>query len=225
MSAPLDVVYYVRPGERNPELRYSLRSLSNLPHGRVLLVGHKPTWVQGVEYVRGNEIGTTEGNAIGNLRLACEHAGSDRFVVFNDDFFVMEPMDEVPSLHAGPLSKIAHGATTYRRQLQEAARLLEAAGFLPRDLLAWTLHIPVVVDRERLSTVLRMVGTRRPIAEWRTVYGNYWGVTGEEASDVKVRRRTDAPDGPFLSTQDATFEFVASRIKRAFPTPSPYEAA
>lgn len=221
---PLDVVYYVRPGERNDELRYSLRSLSNVPHGRVWIVGHKPRWVRGVEYVKGNMHGTVEGNAVGNLALACQHVGQARFVVFNDDFYVVQPIDRIPSLHAGPLAqRIASARTTYRRQLLAAADLLASLG--KRDLLAWTLHVPVVVRLEWLRLALRLIGTRRPIPEWRTVYGNLWGVAGEQAPDVKVRQRSDEfPMGPFLSTQDATLSAVAPRLARLFPNKSEYEA-
>ena len=35
----MDLVYLVRPGEQNEELRWSLRSLVNLPHERVFEVG------------------------------------------------------------------------------------------------------------------------------------------------------------------------------------------
>ena len=53
----MDAVYYVRPGDRNDELRYSLRSLANLPHDRVWIVGHTPPWVTGIESIQGNTVG------------------------------------------------------------------------------------------------------------------------------------------------------------------------
>jgi hypothetical protein len=99
------VAYYVRRGDANPELRYSLRSLSNLPHGRVLIVGHKPAWVTGVEHISGNRRHSIEANAVDNLRLACSGLDADRFVVMNDDFYIMSPLDSVPALHEGHLDE------------------------------------------------------------------------------------------------------------------------
>ncbi|MFF3129757.1 hypothetical protein ACFVRD_48125 [Streptomyces sp. NPDC057908] len=40
-----DIVYVVRPWNQNEQLRYSLRTLANLPHRRVWIAGYCPTWV------------------------------------------------------------------------------------------------------------------------------------------------------------------------------------
>ena len=224
MAEPLAVVYYVRRGDRNEELRYSLRSLVNLPHGPVWIVGYKPSWVRGVQYVEGNRGRSAEHSAVDNLRLACEHLEADRFVVMNDDFYIRQPVQAVPSLHAGLLEeRISAAATGYGRQLRAAAALLSDRGF--KHPLAWTLHIPLVVVRETLAGVLSLVGIRSPIPEWRTVYGNVARVPGYPADDVKVRRASDPmPAGPFLSTQDGSFPAVLPHLRRLFPGPSEYEA-
>ena len=215
----MDLCYVVRPGDRNEELRYSLRSLVNLPHERVWVVGHRPSWVRGVEHIRGNGMHSPQLNAIHNLRLACEQL-RERFVVMNDDFYIMEPIAEVPSWHDGPLAerlKTAQGA--YRDHLRAAQQRL------PADALAWTLHIPLVVERDPLAAVLATLAGRVP-PEWRTMYGNLTGATGIQAQDVKVRRRCDpTPAGPFLSTSDATIAHVLPLLRERFPHPSPYEVA
>jgi hypothetical protein len=131
----------------------------------------------------------------------------------------------VPSWHEGPLvERIARAVGRYARQLRAAAELLASYG-MP-DATAWTLHIPVVVERRRLAETVRLLSGSRLPPEWRTVYGNYWSVAGEQVPDVKVRRRSDpVPDGPFLSTSDGTLNLVRSLLARTFPTPSPYEVA
>ena len=225
----LDVVYYVRPGERNEELRYSLRSLRNLPHERVWMVGHKPRWVTGVEHIPGNLIlgsGGAQAIAADNLRLACEAVPTDRFVVFNDDFYVMEPLKAVPAWHAGPLiERLGTARGSYANALREALRRLTALG--QPEPIAWTLHIPVVVTRRTLAEVVAdlLTAARRMVPEWRTMYGNLSGATGEQAPDVKVRYRRDPlPAGPFLSSHEAALSWLLPTLRRAFPTPSPYEA-
>jgi hypothetical protein len=214
------VAYYVRRGDANPELRYSLRSLSNLPHGRVLIVGHKPAWVTGVEHISGNRRHSIESNAVDNLRLACSGLDADRFVVMNDDFYIMSPLHAVPALHEGHLDeRISRARGGYLLQLR-AAREALVGHHAP---LAWTLHIPLVVEREPLADVLATLDGRLP-PEWRTMYGNLTGQRGEEATDVKVRRRSDPiPAGPFLSSSDGTFSVVAPLLRRAFPEPCEYE--
>jgi hypothetical protein len=213
----VNVVYYVRPGRHNEPLRYSLRSLVNLPHERVWIVGHKPEWVQGVEHIDLRPVGNAQSNAVALLRAACE-ALSGRFVVMNDDFYVMEPI-EVPAWHAGPLSeRLTTAAGAYRNHLRAAAERL------PADALAWTLHIPVVVDSQPLADVLADLGGRIP-AEWRTMYGNLTGATGERHADVKVRRRSDpVPAGPFLSSSPGSFGALLPMLRARFPEPSEYEA-
>lgn len=225
----MDVVYYVREGERNEELRYSLRSLRNLPHDDVWIVGHKPSWVRDVRYIRGNvETRGPSHRALGNLSRACDGVPWDRFAIFNDDFYVMEPLTAVPSLHAGPLSgRIAQAAGSYKRQLETAYALMSGWGM---GLLAWTLHIPLVVTKHRLAQAIAVCRVtseaKRVLPEWRTVYGNLWSVPGDMAEDVKVRTRRDPiPSGPFLSSSDQSWPLVRGLLAARFPDPSPYEAA
>lgn len=214
----MDVVYYVRPGEHNEELRYSLRSLANLPHDRAWVVGHKPAWVTGVEHISGNTARGPQANAIANLGLACEAIRAERFVVFNDDFYVMDPVLAVPTYHAGPLSERTRPMSADLRIARDA---LAELGH--KDPIDWTLHLPFVVWRRRLERVLALLTSP---AEWRTMYGNLAGIAGERADDVKVRRRSDPiPDGPFLSSSPATFPALARLLRQRFPTPGPYEVA
>lgn len=223
----MEVVYYVRPGERNDELRYSLRSLVNLAHDRVLLVGYKPKWVTNVEHIPALMTpGGPQMTAADHLLRACERVEGDEFVVMNDDFYLMEPVERVPSLHAGSLAEKAVATRgSYGNALREALRRLTGL----TDPLAWTLHIPLVVVRQALVDVLRpiLAGSHRIVRpEWRTMYGNLSGAIGEQAPDVKVRRRTDPmPTGPFLSSHDSAISWLGPILRHRFPAPSPYEVA
>lgn len=219
-----DIVYYVRNGDRNDELRYSLRSLDNLPHDRVFIVGHTPKWVTGVTSIPGNVVTTgPQQTAVDNLIRACEAVDAERFIVFNDDFYVMEPMDAIPSWHAGPLDEKArrtHGG--YGAALKVAEMRLAELGVT--DALAWTLHIPVLVVRGALQAILSSLEPlRRVLPEWRTMYGNLVGATGEQHDDVKVFHRRPIPRGPFLSSLDSNFGLVLPTLRERFPEPCRYE--
>lgn len=227
MTLP-DVVYVCRPGA-NEELRYSLRSLSNLPHGRVWIAGHCPSWVSSkvgripvTSRVRGHQ------SAKANLRAACEHPEvSERFVYMNDDFFVMQPHDELPLMHRGTVYDVVTGrrmSTSYTRALEKTMRLLVEQG-IPEPLM-YDLHAPMLVDKVGMLEVLTLVGDA-PLLHERTLYGNLNQLGGERRHNHKVRHRdTGWQTWPFLSTNDVGFAGlpVGRFIRSRFPDQSPYEA-
>lgn len=218
----------VRLGERNDELRYSLRSLVNLPHRKVWIVGHKPTWVTGIEHVSGNRYRMNKwSNVPDNLRIACERIDADRLLIMNDDFYVTEPVKALPSWHRGTLAE--HIATTrgaWRRSLQMTERVLAQNDIY--GALSYEMHIPVVMEREKLAEVLQYVGigSGRMPAQWRTLYGNWWKVPSQPMPDVKLRtNRQPWQPATFLSTDPGTFRRVSDYLAVRFPEPSRYESS
>src|SRR5690606_30767194 len=96
----MDVVYPLPPKRAAyEELRYSLRSLANLPHDRVFIAGGLPNWVDNVEHIETvQEWPSKYVNLCVNIASACcDDRVSDPFILFNDDFFVMEPVEQVPA--------------------------------------------------------------------------------------------------------------------------------
>lgn len=229
MSA-LDVVYIVKRGDVNDELRYSLRSLANLPHGQVWIVGHKPKWVVDVRFVQGNRFVDKWLNVFDNLRIACDAVEAERFIVMNDDFFVTRPVEKAPSWHRCSLDahiqRVKPG--TWKASLVAARSFLTKAGFT--DPLSYEVHVPVEMEREKLGEVLQLAGPRSrwlPPPQWRTVYGNYWRVRSRQMPDTKVRTPLQRwePGRTFVSTDDATFAKaqVGDWLRSRFAEPSPYE--
>ena len=98
----MDAVYICRHGN-NEELRYSLRSIENLKEvNNVWVIGGKPNW-----YV-GNHIpvqsSTKYTHAITNLHvLTRQKQISEEFILMNDDFFVIKPVDKLETYHEGLL--------------------------------------------------------------------------------------------------------------------------
>lgn len=225
-----DIVYVVRPGDDNQELRYSLRTLRNVPHRRVFIAGHCPRWVKGVTPIPVRQDGTKFSNSTGNLRAAAEHPEvSEEFLYFNDDFFVMQPIRRMPALHRGPIAAIeryyaARGKGAYLKGLRDTWALLAELGI--EQPLSYELHVPMLLQKARLLETLEL-GAHLPVLHKRTLYGNVWGLGGRQIPDCKVIDRgwTFPKAAPFLSTLPVSFASGAAgqHIRRAFPEPGPYE--
>lgn len=223
-SAP-DVVYVVRPGEVNEELRYSIRSLSNLPHGKVWIAGYCPRWLKDVGAIPVQTRPGGHQSAKANIRAACEHPEvSEEFVYMNDDFFVMQPMDAIPAMHLGPLSQaIANAGMSrgYTRAMKDTLAVLLERGI--DEPLMYDMHAPMLVTK---SGMLEALDLCAPKMHERTVFGNLQSVGGTLARNHKVHRGDRGWQGwPFLSTNDSSFRSMPAGdlIRSRFSTPSPYE--
>lgn len=222
-----DVVYVVRPGERNEELRYSLRSLRNLPHGKVWISGYCPKWVTGVGVILTETKPGGHASAKANLRAACEHPEvSERFVYFNDDFFVMQPLETTPVMHRGPLADVIANdrlAKAYTRAMKETLAILTEQGV--ETPLMYDLHAPMMVTKAGMLEALDLCSYS--MIQERTVYGNLQQVGGELRRNHKVYRMDRGwQSWSFLSTNDHGFRThpVGQYIRSCFDTGSPYEA-
>lgn len=234
MSDP-DVVYVVGPGER-PWLRYSLRSVAeHLPHRTVWIVGDVPRWIApeaGRIFLEQPAIKWDAARQ--NFLTACRtEAVADTFYLFNDDFFVMEPVSAVAPMHRGPLrEQIDHFTRVglrgpYLAGMKEAYWTLLRAGVA--EPVSYDLHVPMLVDKHRwlqadaAAAELREPGTKAKFS--RTFYGNTVGIGGDFVRDVKVTSMVGGlPEGPFASTDPTSWRGMAGRIiRRSFPHPCEYE--
>lgn len=223
-----DIVYLCRPGE-NIELRYSLRSLKNVPHGRVWIFGDAPDWInpKTVTLIRTPNQGTKFAITQRSLATACRDTRvSDPFVMFYDDCYVTAPTKHIPLLNRGTVLEVV---TQYRKRGINSAYVdsMIAADTQLRTLgydnpLSFELHTPFPVRKELMLKVLKMKNRDR--YQWRTIYGNLLGEPSEQRTDVKVYHYGQLlPAGPFLSTSDTSVHFYTAYLNRKFPTPSPYE--
>jgi hypothetical protein len=233
----VDVVYLCREGE-NEELRYSLRSLRNLPHERVWVFGGAPEWICGAELVPVDQHDTKYRVTTAAMRAACRHPDvSDPFVLFNDDFYVMRPVPEVPVLHRGPVTAVLAyyerrwgGRSRYSIGMRETAALLRSLGF--DDPLSYELHVPLPIHKAAMLEALDAgEASGITVLHKRTLYGNLARLGGERLADCKIvstrdgrisgRHVTDAHT--WLSSSDASFAGLAPFLQHRFPRPSPFE--
>jgi hypothetical protein len=220
----MDYVYICRSGD-NEELRYSLRSLQkNLPDGNVWLVGGKPDWYIG-NYLHVDDLGNKFDN-ITNCYKALQEIDSlsDNFVLMNDDFFILKPIIEIPTIYHSTLeNKIANsvsvnGISRYSRTLVKAKKDLLRIGI--KNPLCYDVHFPMIFNKNLLK---KMDHTNNAP---RSTYGNIYNIGGIELNDVKIYKTSsnlDISESVFISTEDNSFYLVENSLKQLFPDPSMFE--
>lgn len=221
MSDLPDVVYVVRPGQNNPALRFSLRSLANLPHGRVFVAGYCPSWVRNVTAIPVRKLPSKLNAIENNLRHALRHPElADRCVYFNDDFYVMEPVDEVPITHGGPVEGYK-GRQEFKwrmdRTITEFIRQgmrVQFQGMVTYD----GIHMPLPLETERAHDIMWGLPSG---CLWRTWYGNVAAIGGVQVPNTKSQKGELVP-GKFLSTNSTTLHALKKHLDDVLPKESPY---
>jgi len=154
---------------------------------------------------------------------------SDPFLMFNDDFYVMHPMEKVPILHTGSLQATIEAhvkGTSYREAMEKSAAVLAPSE--AKDPKGYEVHCPMEFEKLALSLVLSL-GEKIKGYQYRTAYGNLQNIGGIQCSDVKVYRGDKGnayASWALLSTSDRTFKFhpVGRYIREQFKEASPYES-
>lgn len=187
-----DIVYFLKVGTRNEELRYSLRSVEKyVPHRKVWFYGGKPEGIRPDGYVHCAQREMTKWERVrGMMHQACQNDEiTEDFWLFNDDFFILKPLlEDAPAPYDGTLTSKAdevdkrhHGEpgewTTNLRRLRD---LLKENN---RPELNYAVHKPLLVNRRKMLAVLDKF-PREPML--RALYGNYYELGGVDSPDMKV---------------------------------------
>lgn len=230
----MDVLYSVRKGNTNEELRHSLRSLRNIPHDRVFIAGYKPDWVKNVCYVKTKQIESKYKNVVGNLRAACQvEELSEDFILMNDDFFILRKMSEVPMFHRGPIAEViekkADIKSRWMNGMRQALPVIQSLGI--ETPLSYELHVPMVMNKRLFLGMLQVREALMPDVEAfqkRSLYGNLYQLGGERMDDVKVLgngRKFALENWTFASTHEGSFRsgFIGQHIRQAFPRRCQFE--
>jgi hypothetical protein len=230
---PYDIVVPVREGADHPQLRYALRSwAAHLPHVRVWVVGHLPSWVVGVRHIPMVDVDSAQVHTWAAVRAAClEPAVSDPFLLCGDHMFVTAVQQDMPILNRGLLrdgedEKLARVGGAPPARVLQTREILERMGYA--DPLSFELHVPLPMDKAEALRAID-VGVLLGLAHHtRTLYGNLTGLGGEHIGDVMVAHRGPwfgPPRGRFLATTPDSFKWgvVGTVIRSRFPMPCTYE--
>ena len=232
-----DIVYFLRPGNINEELRYSLRSVEkNWQYNEVWFYGGCPDGLRPDHHVwlPQRELSKWE-RVRGMLIEACSNDDiTEDFWLFNDDFFVLTPHNEnmPPQCNKTLQDRIKqvesnHGGneTEYTARLKHLIKTLESAG---KGCVDYSVHKPILINRKKALEVLEKFPDE-PM--FRALYGNYWEIGGVSCHDMKIgsmtfkRTKEAITTWDFVSTEDETFRSgqIGRYLRDMFSTPSRFE--
>lgn len=226
-----DIVYILRSG-KNEELRYSLRSVEkNYPHERVVFYGGKPDGIEPDLFVPYTQPGDSKWEKVRNtIEIICKNDQlTEDFILFNDDFFIMEPVETPTNYYDGTLDeriKAIEGAvfgrhSEYSDRLRHLAETLKSAGVA--NPLNYAHHTPMIINRKKMLETLEKY-PNEPM--FRALYGNINQIGGENMPDVKFyQRRQPFPIGQYVSTADESWrqEKIGQIIRGRFALRSRFE--
>jgi hypothetical protein len=222
------VVWVVRPGDDNEQLRYSMRSVaSNLPHDSVWIAGHKPKWVSDkVHHLPTDQApGDRHGNVRKNITAAC-HA-LDEWLCMWDDIFVTRPIPEVPVLHRGTVTELvaeksaAGEFRSYERDIQAAGQVLERLGY-EQPLCYDCLHVPQAIRSPDMLKAIQLA-EQHQVKMVLTLHGNLVQVGGEKAGNAKADTGWSRRVLVSTSARRWLNAPVGAYIRDLFPEPCDYE--
>lgn len=227
-----DIVYFVKEAYENEELRYSIRSVEkNFPHDKVWFAGGCPADLNPDGHMLIVQDGRTKWKNVNKmLKEVCENDEiSEDFWLFNDDFFILKPIDsETPEYNGtlesviGYIENIRDGAVTpYTKQLRNTVSELQKRGL---GTLNYAIHVPMLVNRKK---ALKVFEEFPGCPMFRSLYGNYWKIGGKDVDDVKIWDLLEYPseDAEKISSNDSTWihGVVGKFVKERFPDKSKYE--
>lgn len=227
-----DILYVYKHSGNGDELRYSLRSLKNIPHRFVFLSGDKPDWVSdAVIHIPNQEydwaiMGNRFANAEAKWRAALEDERlSTDFIAMNDDFFFMEPMKELRMYQRDTPLPFKDTSTNYQVMLSKTREYLYRHNVnSPKN---YELHVPMPmhkIKRLAISYLLQEDFRRGQIVMPRSIYGNVFRVEGKKIEDPKNVPLKRVEEFNFLSTDSGSFAGeLGTYIKSRFPDKSIYE--
>lgn len=231
-----DVVYLLKESTHNPELVYSLRSLEeNWEYKSVWFCGGCPDELKPDHQMRVKQVGLNKWSKVRDMVIkVCKNDEiTENFWIFNDDFFVLKniPEDMSPQYNGDLKTYIDRIESRQGHQDGFTVRLQQAYDDLLKaglTTLNYEVHKPMLFNKKKLLEVLEKFPNT---PAYRSLYGNYWKIGGQNRHDMKVKilrfKRLDdvANVWEFLSTSDESFRDgnVGEFIRQKFNKKSRFE--
>lgn len=224
----MDVVYPLKNMTENDyvELRYSLRSLKNVKHDRVIIVGGMPDWIDNVIHLTEYDVHSLKGSNSLRKIMTTFDIVSDDFIYMNDDFFLLKPQ-EIKYFHQG----------NFRQNVELKAPLLDYSRYwqgmhrtaiLFDEPLDYEIHYPFIFNKNNFLKLIRKYDMTKAYS-LRSLYGNEYNVGGEYMKDNKVYSLDSFKEAfksdIFVSSSDQlpVDDAFIKILDEHFPDKSPYE--
>ena len=234
----MDILYTLKQCDQCDELIYSLRSLSNVTHDKVFLVGGCPSWVDKskIIHIPTEQKGTKWRNSTNNVKQACLDARlSDDFILMNDDFFILKPIQDPAkefNLQQGTIKSVyayyfgrSASQTNWCKGMRETGELMQKQGIL--EPLSYDLHTPMVFNKHKFLQMFDIAGVNNiDVLHWRSLYGNLFSPNAEYMKDIKYRTNEafdESKYDKFISCSNAGFMQIRQFLSNKFPNRSIYE--
>jgi hypothetical protein len=210
------VLPYIHTYDHGTELRYSLRSFDMYAknfNGQIYVIGDRETWFKGIDNIRTRRLnGKTYQDQVYKMLLACNLPDMpSKFIASMDDLYLTEPQS-VRVYYIGELQE--DNSTLHKRTKTNTKLKLEEMGLPTLDYEA---HYPMLVDKAKLRETLNLIKDEHGL-QWRSMYGNMWGVEAELVEDHKTKTK-NLKDGAIISTH-----FYTDELDNLFPLASKYES-
>lgn len=229
----MDIVYLLKECQICEELTYSLRTLVNIPHDKVFIVGGCPDNINKgkVIHIPVYQPNSKYQNTTNSLKLICKDPRlSDDFILMNDDFFILKPVvEEDLNLCRGTIREVLkeyknkYGTNDYILGMEQTGIFLNDLGIIKP--LSYELHIPMAMNKKNVLNMfsLPFINSLKVIHK-RTVYGNLFYTKSKVIKDVKVLDiNSQIQYDKFLSCSDSGWLFIKNYISNLFPNKSIYE--
>lgn len=227
---PNDLIYILKADIDTEELKYSLRSVEkNFPINRVWFVGGQPEGLEPDIRIPHVQVGNSKWEMIRSSmwKTVNDERLSEDFFLFNDDFFVMEPVDtdsfrnfvdgtlgrRIDELHS------ESGMNAYTRTLFKLEQELKT---MHEPTMNYDVHLPMLLNKEQVRSTLYKCSS----PQMRSAIGNLNRLPFVIHPDVKVYDLESIPvNETYLSTNDDTFRKgnVGKYIRETFTTKSRFE--
>ena len=227
-----DIVYILKSdiNSNSEELKYSLRSVEkNFPYNKIWFAGGKPQNIEPDGFVPIEQKGRNKWEKVRNtIEIICHQQEiTNNFWLFNDDFFIMQPIQDCPTAVTGTMYKRIqelmwkNNLSQYAKELFVTKKLLENKKL---DTMNYALHIPMLINKQK---ALETIKTFENSPMFRCCYGNQHNTAEIIMNDVKIYQLNKVPTGKeiYLSTSNDSFTNgeVGKYIKEQFPKRSRYE--
>jgi hypothetical protein len=181
----LDIVYkYSHKKAIWHELRYSLRSLKNIPHDRVFIVGDKPEWIQNVIHVPFEDFNFTnkDCNIIAKLLKVCQTDISEDFIQMSDDMIICKPVDADYFREPIVLEKFT-AMGKWMTKYKNTVKVLKSKG---KQGICFEAHCPYVLNKLTYPEILAKFEWKTDILG-NTAYFNYLGKEGKKGGVLRFK--------------------------------------